>query len=71
LFVRGGFQEVNRELEQFLLPQVIGLDDTDGDYLVGAGVEFGLGDGPVRFRAGIDTIAFDTTRATVGVLFGF
>jgi hypothetical protein len=71
LFVRGGFQEVNRELGQFLLPQVIGLDDTDGDYLVGAGVEFGLGDGPVRFRAGIDTIAFDTTRATVGVLFGF
>ena len=48
-----------------------GTDDTDGDYLVGAGVEFGLGDSPIAFRAGIDTIAFDSTRATVGVLYKF
>ncbi|WDA40566.1 outer membrane beta-barrel protein [Erythrobacter sp. BLCC-B19] len=71
VYVRGGYQEVDFDLGRFITTPVVGLDDTDGDYLVGAGVEFGLGDSPVRFRAGIDTIAFDSTRATVGVLFGF
>ena len=71
LFVRGGYQEVDFNLSRFVTPAVVGLDDTDGDYLVGAGVEFGLGDSPVAFRAGIDTIAFDSTRATVGVLYTF
>ncbi len=72
VFVRGGYQEVNFDVGNLLGVNVPpGFDDTDGDYLVGAGVEFGLGDSPVRFRAGIDTIAFDSTRATVGVLLGF
>lgn len=71
VFVRGGFQEVDFNLSRFATPAVAGLDDTDGDYLVGAGVEFGLGDSPIAFRAGIDTIAFDSTRATVGVLYKF
>jgi outer membrane immunogenic protein len=71
LFVRGGFQEVDFDLGNFVTPAVVGLDDTDGDYLVGAGVEFGVGDGPIKLRAGIDTIAFDSTRATVGVLYAF
>jgi len=48
-----------------------GVDTSDGDYLVGAGVEYALGDSPVRFRAGLDTIAFDSTRATVGLLYAF
>ena len=71
VYVRGGFQEVDFNLSRFVTPAVVGLDDTDGDYLVGAGVEFGLGDSPIAFRAGIDTIAFDSTRATVGVLYKF
>lgn len=72
LFVRGGYQEVDLDVGNlFGINPPVGFDTTDGDYLVGAGVEFGLGDGPIRFRAGLDTIAFDTTRATVGVLFGF
>jgi opacity protein-like surface antigen len=71
LFVRGGYQEVDFDLSNFVTPAVVGLDDTDGDYLVGAGVEFGLGDSPIRFRAGVDTIAFDSTRATIGVLYAF
>lgn len=71
VYVRGGFQEVDFNLRR-LIPNVpANADDTDGDYLVGAGVEFGLGDSPVAFRAGIDTIAFDSTRATVGVLYKF
>jgi hypothetical protein len=71
IYVRGGYQEVDFDLGNFVTPAVVGLDDTDGDYLVGAGVEFGLGDSPIAFRAGIDTIAFDSTRATVGVLYKF
>ncbi|MEQ5786749.1 outer membrane beta-barrel protein [Erythrobacter sp. NFXS35] len=72
LFVRGGYQEVDLDVGNlFGINPPAGFDTSDGDYLVGAGVEFGLGDSPIRFRAGLDTIAFDTTRATVGVLFGF
>jgi hypothetical protein len=71
IFVRGGYQEVDFDLSGLITTPVVGFDDTDGDYLVGAGVEFGLGDSPVAFRAGIDTIAFDSTRATVGVLYKF
>lgn len=72
LFVRGGYQEVDFDFSQFApvaLPA--GFDTTDGDYLVGAGAEFGIGDGPIKLRAGIDTIAFDSTRVTGGVLFAF
>lgn len=72
VFVRGGYQEVDFDLGHlFGLAVPPGTDTSDGDYLVGAGVEFGIGDGPIRLRAGIDTIAFDTTRATVGVLYAF
>lgn len=74
VFVRGGYQEVDFDLVNILGgpgPVPPGTDTSDGDYLVGAGVEFGLGESPVRFRAGLDTIAFDTTRATVGVLLAF
>lgn len=71
IFVRGGFQEVDLDLSDLITTPVVGFDDNDGDYLVGAGVEFGLGDSPIRFRAGIDSISFDSTRATVGVLYAF
>lgn len=73
LFVRGGYQEIDFDLGNLAggAPLPAGLDDTDGDYLVGAGIEYRLGDSPVRFRAGIDTISFDTTRATVGLLYSF
>lgn len=72
VFVRGGYQEVKFDIRNLLgVNPPAGFDRTDGDYLVGAGVEFGVGDGPVRLRAGVDTIAFDSTRATVGVLYGF
>jgi opacity protein-like surface antigen len=73
LFVKGGYQEVNFDLNKLTglstLPS--GLDDTDGDYLVGVGGEFGLGSSPARLRVGVDTIAFDTVRATAGVVWKF
>ncbi|APG63364.1 hypothetical protein LPB140_11845 [Sphingorhabdus lutea] len=71
LFVRGGYQEVDFDLSHIAgAPVPAGLDDTDGDYLVGIGGQFKLNEN-VRLRAVVDTIAFDSTRATVGVQFNF
>lgn len=72
VYVRGGYQEVEFDVRNLVgVNPPAGFDNSEGDYLVGAGVEFGLGDSPISFRAGIDTIAFDSTRATAGVLFSF
>ncbi len=72
LYVRGGYQEVDFDFSQILgAPLPAGVDTSDGDYLVGAGFEYSLGDGPVKLRGVVDTIAFDTTRVTGGVLFAF
>jgi outer membrane immunogenic protein len=71
LFVKGGYQWVDLDLGNFAPVPAPGLDDTDGDYIVGVGGEFGLGDSPARLRLGVDTISFDTVRATAGVVFKF
>lgn len=71
LFVKGGYQWVDLDLGNFAPVPAPGLDDTDGDYIVGVGGEFGLGEGPARLRVGVDTISFDTVRATAGVVFKF
>jgi outer membrane immunogenic protein len=72
LFVRGGYQEVDLDLAKFsgVSPVPAGLDDTDGDYLVGVGGDFGVTEN-VAIRAAVDTIAFDSVRATAGVTFRF
>ena len=71
LFVRGGYQEVDFDLRRVLgVPPVAGADDTDGDYLVGAGADFAVSNG-LGLRLAVDTIAFDTVRATAGVVFRF
>jgi outer membrane immunogenic protein len=59
LFARGGYQEV--DFENF---------GSDGDYLLGVGAEFGIGE-RTSLRAVLDTIAFDSTRATAGFSFRF
>src|SRR3546814_6164562 len=46
-----------------------GADDSDGDYLVGVGADLGFGNSPFRFRLAADTISFDSTRLTAGVLY--
>jgi outer membrane immunogenic protein len=72
LFVKGGYQWVDFDLGTVIGGLVpAGSDDTDGDYLVGVGGEFGIGDSPARIRVGVDTISFDTVRATAGVIFKF
>ncbi|MEO1045943.1 MAG: outer membrane beta-barrel protein [Pseudomonadota bacterium] len=70
LFVRGGYQEVNFDVGNLVGVPVPGIDDTDGDYLVGAGAEFGLNEN-LSLRAGIDTISFDTVRLTTGLQLNF
>ncbi len=71
LYVRGGYQEVNFDLGNLVGgPVPAGLDDTDGDYLVGVGGQFKVAEN-ASIRLGVDTIAFDSTRATAGVLFHF
>ena len=73
LYVKGGYQEVDFDLGELLgAPVPAGIDDTDGDYIVGVGADIGLGaTSPVSLRLAADTIAFDSTRLTAGVLFKF
>jgi opacity protein-like surface antigen len=72
IYVRGGYQEVDLDLEAILDTELPGgLDDSDGDYLVGVGGEFGLGERNAAIRVGVDTISFDSVRATAGVVFSF
>ncbi|APE28645.1 outer membrane beta-barrel protein [Aurantiacibacter gangjinensis] len=77
-YVRGGYQEVELDYAEIITvdgitfddDDFIGLDDTEGDYLVGAGVEFPMGESTM-LRVNLDTISFDTVRATAGFAFRF
>ncbi|MFZ9396034.1 MAG: outer membrane beta-barrel protein [Erythrobacter sp.] len=72
LYVKGGYQEVDFDLVSILGGNPPpGADDTDGDYIVGVGADIGLGASPVKLRLNADTIGFDSTRLTAGVLFAF
>ena len=73
IFVRGGYQWVNLDVEGLtgVANPPAGIDDTDGDFLVGIGADIALGDSPARIRVAVDTISFDTMRATAGVNFAF
>ncbi|WP_296716775.1 hypothetical protein [Erythrobacter sp.] len=74
IYARGGYQWVDLDAGNVIgVPDFdesdFDLDTTEGDYLVGAGVELPLD--TVVLRANVDTIAFDTLRGTVGVGFKF
>jgi len=72
-YVRGGYQWVDIDYAEILdVPDAAipgGLDSTFGDYLVGVGIDLPFGG--VTLRGNVDTIAFDTVRATAGVGFRF
>lgn len=72
LFVRGGYQEVDLDVRRFtgVANPPAGIDDTDGDYTVGAGADIGLGRN-LGLRFAVDTISFDTVRATTGLTLRF
>lgn len=69
-YVRGGYQEVDFDLGD-AIDEIDDVDTSEGDYLVGAGLEFGMGGGGTKLRVGVDTIAFDSTRFNAALLFGF
>ena len=73
IYVRGGYQWVNFDVQGLtgVANPPAGLDDTDGDFLVGIGADIAMGDSPARIRIGVDTVSFDTLRATAGVNFAF
>ncbi len=68
-YVRGGYQEVDLDVEEVIGVPVAGIDDSDGDYLVGIGADFPIGQ--TAFRFNLDTISFDSVRGTVGYVFNF
>lgn len=73
-YVRGGYQEVDLDLSELVNVTVPagtfnGIDDSGGDFIAGAGVDFPIGRTALRFN--LDTLSFDTVRATVGFAFGF
>ncbi len=72
-YIRGGYQWVDIDISDLNVIQVTpGVDTTRGDYLVGAGAEFGTSMfGGAKLRVGVDTIGFDTVRATAGVIVKF
>lgn len=76
-YVRGGYQWVDIDVSNIVgtdLDDVFGDDEFDfdttaGDYMVGVGAEASLGN--FVLRGNLDTIAFDTLRATAGVAVRF
>lgn len=73
-YIRGGYQEIDIDLSKLvdvtLPPETFdGIDDTGGDYMVGVGADLPVGRSAVRFN--IDTVSFETLRATVGFAYGF
>jgi outer membrane immunogenic protein len=71
IFVRAGYQVVDFDVSKLTgLPAPAGTDDTDGDYLVGIGAQYRVAPS-ATLRVNLDTIAFDSTRVTAGVLVGF
>lgn len=70
VFVKGGYQWVDIDVEEIAGVPIAGIDDEEGDYLVGVGGEFGIGPN-AALRVGVDTISFDSVRPTAGVVFKF
>lgn len=78
VYLRGGYQWVdidaaglvNLDEDDFIDEDDLGIDTTVGDILIGAGIDLPLGDA-ATLRANVDTITFDTFRATAGIGFRF
>lgn len=72
-YARGGYQWVNVDPEEIIADDDIDfpdgtfddIDDTEGDFLLGVGVDAAMGGFLVRGT--VDTVSFDTLRATVGI----
>lgn len=68
IYGRAGIQVIKVDYNEIVNDDSVdfdGIDDTESDYLVGIGADVPVGRAFVR--GNLDTISFDTTRATVGV----
>ena len=75
-YVRGGYQVVDLDpykVIDFDVPEgsLDDIDDTEGDFMVGLGADFPIGSGGSALRVNLDSVSFDTLRATAGFAFGF
>lgn len=73
-YVRGGYQQLDIDPYKLIDIDVPpgtfdGIDTSEGDYLLGLGADFPVGSGALRIN--LDTISFDTVRATAGYVFTF
>jgi outer membrane immunogenic protein len=71
-YLRAGYQHVNLDPAQLIDEDITfppgtfdDVEDSQGDYLVGVGADLPLGG--IMVRGTVDTISFDSLRATVGV----
>lgn len=68
IYGRAGYQAIKVDYNEIINDDTIdfsAVDDTESDFLAGIGVDVPLGGAFVR--ANVDTISFDTLRATAGV----
>ena len=68
IYGRAGYQAIKIDYNEIINDDTIdfsAVDDTESDFLAGIGVDVPLGGAFVR--ANVDTISFDTLRATAGV----
>jgi outer membrane immunogenic protein len=68
VYIRGGYQEIDVDYNEIINDDSFdftGVDDSEGDYLVGMGLDVPLGG--LFIRGNVDTISFDTLRATAGI----
>ncbi|MBX7540420.1 outer membrane protein [Qipengyuania sphaerica] len=68
IYARGGYQAIKIDYNELVNDDTLdfsAFDDTESDYLVGLGVEVPIAG--LFLRGNIDTISFDTMRATAGV----
>ncbi|QYJ05968.1 outer membrane protein [Qipengyuania flava] len=68
IYGRAGYQAIKVDFNEIINDDTVdfsGFDDTEGDFLAGVGVDVPVGKAFVR--ANLDTISFDTVRATAGV----
>lgn len=71
-YVRGGYQEIDFDVSEIAgidIGEPNGFDSSDGDYMVGVGADFPIGS--AKLRLNLDTVSFDTIRASTGVVFDF
>lgn len=70
VYLKGGYQEVNFDVDNWVGVNDDLVDDTEGGWLAGLGADFDMSP-TTALRLNADTIEFDTARVTAGVAFKF